>query len=185
MKCYICGKQMATLHIEEIIGENTYQLHVCKECASKNDIFERYIELNCQNMESKTSFMEIKTKKLSPKKNNKLYTNVICKNCGYCISEFYDVHMLSCPSCYENFKPYLKKIVNKIHGAKKHIGKTPNKKKNVIEKENQKINLENKLNELIKLEEYEKAALIRDNIKNLEEEIASKDLGEKEHNVRK
>lgn len=172
MKCYICGKETATLHIEETIGENVYQLHVCKECAAKNNIFERYIELDLQHMEEIDSFLEIKNKE--KKQKNKTNFDIICKNCGYSILEFYDLHTLSCPSCYEYFKPKLKKIINKIHGASKHMGKTPHSKKAIIEKENQKSNLENKLNELIKKEEYEKAALIRDNIKNIEKEIELK-----------
>ena len=40
MKCDICGKEKAVLHIQEIIGNERHQINICKECEINGNIME-------------------------------------------------------------------------------------------------------------------------------------------------
>ena len=89
----------------------------------------------------------------------------VCKKCGTTYSQFKKTGKLGCGECYDSFKEELASKVQEIQGHTEHIGKIPvREEKKVIS--NKKVNeLKKALQEAIIEEEYEKAAVIRDEIK--------------------
>lgn len=175
MKCAICGKNSADIHIKEVIGSDCYTLDICKECADANRILELYIELGVSHYDDikKLNFNQTTLSKVKTRKSVKFDTNVVCKKCGYSLEEFLDVHTLSCPLCYKYFRTYLINSIKKIHNETKYIGKVPERKISIIYKQNKKKELEKHLNTLIEEESYEEASKVRDEIIKLEREISS------------
>ena len=82
--------------------------------------------------------------------------------------------MFGCENCYKVFANKLDIVLKKLHGNNRHVGKklilTPEKRVVTTRKKrkNKIDELKEKLQECIKNEEYEKAAIIRDEIKKLE-----------------
>ncbi|WP_100064938.1 UvrB/UvrC motif-containing protein [Miniphocaeibacter massiliensis] len=100
--------------------------------------------------------------KLTEQKDKK-----ICSNCGVSLSEIIKTGKLGCSQCYEDFKSEIGEILNQTQGILEHKGKVPEKYEGliIIKKEIEKK--EEELKDSIMNEDYEKAALIRDEIKEL------------------
>ncbi len=182
MKCSICGKEKAVLHIQEIIGNERRQINICKDCEISNNIIERCLELEFNNID--TIFPNYKSLPSKRKKKKHSDSSKICKDCGYSLDDYLKTGILSCPKCYEHFKSELNKSIKKIHRENKHIGKISSK--NLTNKD-----IETKINKykeeielLIKIEKYEEAALIRDKLEYLKKDLISKKTKSEKKDVR-
>ena len=94
--------------------------------------------------------------------NNPAVTKV-CTLCGATVNDIIRTGKIGCAKCYEIFQNELDQIIKSIHGNVTHTGRAPGElgKMNTLKKE---------LKEAINLQEFEKAAVLRDKIKNLEGE---------------
>lgn len=163
MKCQNCGKRDAVVDYTQVIDGNKLHLHLCDKCASEmkigidfmfdiDDVFSAFF--NGISSVPATQKLEV----------------IKCKNCGSTYKDFRDTGKLGCAECYETFNAELDNVLKRLHGNNRHV---ESEKKKVITKK--QINPEDKINELkeelkecIKKEEYEKAAKLRDKIKDLE-----------------
>lgn len=166
MLCDICSKNPATVHLTEIIDDQMTELHLCEECArQKSSQMEQQFGLN----DLLAGMAEFEKPAL-----DKEVTAVKCPNCGLTYADFKKIGRLGCSECYIAFKKYLGPLLKKIHGSSQHLGKTPLKvaaslaaakpgKKRLDMQE-----LRHQLQRAIEGEEFEEAAKIRDQIKELE-----------------
>ncbi|CRF34970.1 excinuclease ABC subunit B [Brachyspira suanatina] len=182
MKCNICGKEKAVLYIQEIIGNERRQIHICKECEINGNIIEKCLELEFNNID--TIFPNYKSLPSKKKKKKTPHSNKICKVCGYSLDDFLKTGVVSCPKCYEYFKSEISKHIKKIHRENKHIGKISSR--NLTNKDiESKINKYREEIELfIKIEKYEEAALIRDKLEHLKKDLISKKTKSEKKDVR-
>jgi len=162
MLCDNCKKREATVRYEESINGKNTKINLCSICSQKLGI------LNNNFMDSMLfSFFDeplaIGYKEVKEDK---------CNKCSYIFSDYAKTGLLGCNECYTTFEGKLSPIVKKIQGKQEHI-----KEKKNIKNENESINnskneidvLKQELNTAIEKEEYEKAAVIRDKIKALQE----------------
>ncbi|MBN1233029.1 MAG: UvrB/UvrC motif-containing protein [Candidatus Coatesbacteria bacterium] len=88
------------------------------------------------------------------------------KNCSFCdtaIDEIYRTKKVGCPSCYEVFKDEIRKMLIEIHGVSSHNENILN-----INEIDEMLYLKQRLARAIKEEDYEEAAILRDQIKKKE-----------------
>jgi len=98
------------------------------------------------------------------------FSGPVCKGCGLRFSEFERNGLLGCPKCYTNFTENLKLMLQKIHGSHKHIGSRPvNLRKRFQSQDLEKLKMQ--LRTAIDGEAFEKAAELRDLIKDLERQL--------------
>lgn len=168
MLCDICKKNEATVHITKIINQDKQEFSICQECAKNMD----ELKLGGQmNFESPFSFQNILSG-IMDYVNENTKSNIIyeptCNNCGTTYSEFKKHGLLGCSECYANFSSTLMPVIKRIHGNMDHVGKIPKKSgKDLIEKK--KIEgLKEDLQKAIAHEEYEKAAELRDMIREIQ-----------------
>jgi protein-arginine kinase activator protein McsA len=102
-----------------------------------------------------------------------------CPQCGITLEEIATLARLGCPYCYAHFGEELLPVLHAAHKSIKHVGKVPKewqKRKRAEEStqratEAQKVpsveELEQQMNECLEIEDYETAAKIRDQIKEL------------------
>jgi protein arginine kinase activator len=90
-----------------------------------------------------------------------------CPSCGLAYAEFKAKGRLGCPACYAAFGPVLVPLLEKVHGAATHRGKTPERVKGVLASRRQLAEIEEQLSQAVANEEYEKAAQLRDRIREL------------------
>ena len=95
-----------------------------------------------------------------------------CPNCGMTYESFRKMGRLGCSQCYETFKGYLQPLLKKIHGSSQHFGKAPVKAPKIAVKEKKAVysieELKAKMQKAIQAEEFEEAAKLRDQIRELE-----------------
>jgi protein arginine kinase activator len=168
MICQNCGNHEANVKYTQIINGDKTQLYLCEECAEKMNIGAKF---NFDNIFSGffNDFSGVKT--LPAQEIAK------CPNCGMTYDDFANIGKFGCEKCYKTFENRIDKVLKKIHGNNRHIGKNSNRTmgsetvRSDIKVEKKKTELEKlkeELQECIKKEDYEKAAKIRDKIKEIE-----------------
>jgi len=104
------------------------------------------------------------------KLNSAAFQDQVCQGCGLRFVDFEHAGLLGCPQCYTSFMENLMLMLQRIHGSHKHIGSRPvNMRKRYHSQNIGKLKLE--LTAAIATEQYEKAAELRDIIKDMERQL--------------
>jgi protein arginine kinase activator len=160
MLCDFCHKNIATIHLTELVGGKITEIHICSNCArSKASQINENIDIS--------NFLEGLIEDLT--KTDKTEAGYKCSNCGMSYLDFKKKGRFGCANCYISFKKLLLPLLRKIHGSTTHVGKVPKKIDKEVLYELRLKNLKVSLERAIQLEEYEEAAKIRDEIKKVEE----------------
>ncbi len=152
--CDLCDKP-AIYHDVRIVNNVPNTVHLCKEHA---------IEAGIDIAQSDFSVvLKIQEQSKSPIKS--------CPDCGMTIPDYKKATLLGCPTCYETFSGELDGVIKRVQNNKsEHIGSCPNQLGESTQRELLIRNLLKELNEAVQTEAYEKAAVIRDQIKTLHEQ---------------
>jgi protein arginine kinase activator len=162
----MCGKEDATVHLTEITNGDVTKLHLCEECAKeKSEEMQSHFGLT----DLLSSLMDFEP--ASSDTMLKEGVDVKCSQCGMTFYDFQKNGRLGCGKCYEVFQKKLAELLRKIHGSDRHVGKTPYKIEKAAMGAEDLSRMREELKELIAKEEFEKAAVLRDRIKELEKEL--------------
>jgi protein arginine kinase activator len=168
MKCEICNKKEAVIHVQQIMGSSVYELHLCEDCAKAKGIA-------AKNDDIKLSLQDLLLGLVDFRSEGQKNEASSCPSCGMTYIDFRKGGRVGCTGCFAAFQ---KDIASVFGGKKKtilHAGKYPEKlrvlKTLLIDREELKL----KLDEAVKQENYEVAAALRDRIEQLERG------GEEEH----
>ncbi|MDU4862841.1 MAG: UvrB/UvrC motif-containing protein [Terrisporobacter othiniensis] len=176
MLCQKCHKKTASVFISSIINGQESRMYLCNDCAKNYPLF----NFNSQDPFSIKDVMEkfdiSEDDSIETKKENLLAmdkdceeSEIVCPNCYSTYNEYRETGKVGCSKCYEVFEKQLKPILRNIYGYEEYIGKSPKKDNSHIYPSKEMITLKEDLNRAVEQEEYEKAAYIRDKIKELEE----------------
>ena len=161
MLCDICGKNAATVHLTEIIDDQITELHLCEKCAREKST----------QMEQQFGLADLLAGLAEfggPKEEKEGGVKIKCANCGMGFEDFKKIGRIGCSDCYATFKRYLAPLLKRIHGSNQHVGKSPIKATKVTKKKSDLEELRQKLQAAIEREEFEEAARLRDQIKELD-----------------
>lgn len=171
MLCDICGKNLATVHLTEIIDDEMNELHLCEECAHKKST----------QMEQQFGLSDLLAGLAEFEKPSQVKEEIIstkCPNCGLTYTDFKKIGRLGCGECYTTFKKYLGPLLKRIHGSNMHFGKCPvgtiKSAAKAVDKKADLTQLRMQLQKAIQAEAFEEAAGIRDQIKELEKKQSRK-----------
>ena len=82
--------------------------------------------------------------------------------------EFRQMGTLGCPDCYEAFNEQLSSLIERAqNGATHHRGKTPARAGGSVDRQLLVQQLVKELNQAVAAEQYERAAKLRDHLRNL------------------
>ncbi len=172
MKCQICQVAEATIHVKEVKNDEVTELHLCERCAREKG-YHSMVEKGSVSIASQLVWM---AENLYPGGSSQVGM-VRCSECGLKYSEFMKTGRLGCPHCYEDFGTQLRQILRRVHGSVRHVGKAPGKEGTQFERRRQVQGLHEELERAIEREEYEKAAQIRDQIRELELSVGEDSQG--------
>ena len=176
MLCQKCHKKTASVFISSIINGQETRIYLCDDCVKDYPLF----NFNFQNpfsikdvmdklkIDEETSIDQEKDNLLQIDNDSK-EEDITCPNCYSTYNEYRQTGKLGCSRCYEVFEEQLKPILKNIYGYEEYIGKIPKKDNSHIYISKEIRILKEDLNRAVEQEEYEKAAGIRDKIKELEE----------------
>ena len=166
MKCDVCGINEATVHLTEVINDKVSKLHLCDKCAkAKSEEMQSHFGLG----DLLSGLMDFGPAVSQDQLSGEVKTK--CPDCGMTYYDFQKTGKLGCGKCYETFAKELGELLRKIHGSDKHVGKMPFKGKEALKDQKDLQRLKNELNDLVRSEEFEKAAFLRDRIKELETKL--------------
>lgn len=169
MKCQICDEKAASVHVQQIVGNEVVELHICQDCAQKRGITDGGGRIELSLSQLLTGLVSTQKSARSEKTADK------CPSCGLTLVEFRKDGRLGCPECYTTFKREIEVFLQNTTGATRHKGKYPARlkayKSLLIDREL----LKDRLKEAVSNEDYEKAAIIRDKIRTIEQTAGSQD----------
>lgn len=158
IKCDKCDKP-ATIHLTDIVDGQKNEVHLCQECAAAEGLTVKSSVPLSQLLEEFVLQKPSATEPPEPK----------CDACGMTFSEFRRKGLLGCPNDYDALAEPLEPLLERAQGALvQHVGKVPAHAGEDRKKQNDILRLRNALREAIAAEQYERAARIRDQIKELE-----------------
>ncbi len=160
--CDLCGKKVAVIHVAEVQEDGSVRsVSLCEDCARKEGVIP-----GRGGKKGAEEIMEEAVKEQENLPDEK--RAVTCPNCGLTYEGFRTRGRLGCPNDYDVFAEMLEPLLEKIHFGTKHVGKVPKGKDEKAMRLRKLVELRKRLDEAVKREEYELAAQIRDQIKELE-----------------
>jgi protein arginine kinase activator len=162
--CKICGLRPAKIHYTEIVNNSVVNLDLCLECATERGIDVPKggaLEMGDLAAGLIDTLVDSDSEKLG---------NVHCSFCGYAYSHFKQAGRFGCPDCYDSFRAQVLPLLRQIHGGVHHKGKSPEDGGPGADLKKELQQLKDALSRAIELEEYERAAEVRDRIKELEKQ---------------
>lgn len=155
IKCDKCDRP-ATVHMTEITGNEKVEKHLCEECAASEGIT---IKANVPITQLLEDFVLATTAGAE-------VADLQCDVCGLTFTEFRHAGLLGCPHDYDAFEKALVPMLQRAHeGAMQHIGKAPQRAGSDQARLNTILRLRAELKNAITAEDYERAADLRDRIK--------------------
>jgi protein arginine kinase activator len=181
MLCEKCKKNEAKINLVTVMNGQKHEIWLCETCAKDiaNVPFFSPIIQNI-NIPFQGMLSEILSNVDNNKSNidNNKIKEIVCSNCGLTYQEFKKSGKLGCTDCYKEFKVVLEPRIKSLQAGVKHIGKIPKMKgKELVQRRNLK-DLKEEMQKLIVAEEYERAAVVRDEIKKLELYILESNMKE-------
>jgi len=163
MLCCICKEKEAKVHLTQIVGEKMQKVDLCDECAKHkgvNDpagfsLADLLLGLGAsQEMEQASGGPELK-----------------CPSCGFTQADFKKAGRLGCSECYVTFADGLEALLKSMHKGTKHVGKIPHALQQTRDLSEKLKSLQKKLDKAVAEEDFEQAAVVRDEIKTMKDKL--------------
>lgn len=167
MECQECHERPASIHFTKIINGEKMEYHLCEQCAKeKGEEMASYSGFSIHNLLS--GLLNFEQQPIdSPSTTSR--STLQCPKCGLTYTKFTQIGKFGCDECYKTFDEKLNPILRKVHsGNTTHIGKIPKRVGSDIQAKRKIKTLKDKLQKLIESEEFEEAAVVRDEIRDLE-----------------
>ena len=168
MTCDLCGKAEASVHLTEIINDQTRELHLCEACAHEKGAAAAE-QFGLAGLLAGLTEAGLKS-------GLRAGENPKCAQCGMTYQDFRKSGRLGCGACYESFHKYLAPLLKRIHGSTEYTGALsppgagkPAKKP---EPADEQARLRERLKEAVAGERFEEAARLRDRIRALSKKPA-------------
>lgn len=166
MLCDNCKQKEANVHITKIINHDKTSINLCEDCAKE---YQEQIGF-AQPSFSFHKFLAglLEQPGMIPGKTGISLEGTKCSECGTTRQVFSQYGKLGCDRCYDTFAVGLSPLIKRVHGRERHTGKVPKRTGQDIMRKKRLDNLKRKLQELVAREEFEEAAKVRDQIRELE-----------------
>ncbi len=165
MICESCQENEATVHITTGSGLNKTERYLCETCANKSfsNQFTSFSDDSFnihQLLQSLSAQQAVETSKKQQKH---------CETCGSTIESILKKGKFGCADCYGTFSAKSSEIITKVQLYQtQHAGKVPEKSSAYLKMKKEIESLKEKLSGLVEHQEFEEAAVVRDQIKSLE-----------------
>lgn len=163
-KCDNCGSDDAVVHLTQIVNDQMSTYHLCEKCAAAKGLETSGVQTNFPL----TDFLAQMGSGEQPE-TPEGQEQVACDFCGLTFEGFKETGRLGCPHCWTTFEGQLGNLVRRIHGSTNHVGKVylpPDP--SVSERKRRIEGLRRKLDRAVETENFERAAELRDQIRELE-----------------
>ncbi|MFZ5826026.1 MAG: UvrB/UvrC motif-containing protein [Bacillota bacterium] len=170
MLCENCQQREASVHQTVITNGKKEEHHLCEVCAREAGALPNFSFPNLSIQQLLGSFLGQEPFG-GPSLKPPLQAEPTCRHCGMTYSEFAQSGVLGCAKCYDEMEPHLLPLIKRIQGTTTHSGKVPKRTGGIARKRRELDTLRRQLEQAIQNEQYEEAARLRDQMKQIEAEI--------------
>ncbi len=167
MMCEVCGLREADHLLVEVVGGEKHKKHVCQNCAFRLAVAvpeEKPLEMVSYPASEKRE-------EQSGRPPERM--DLTCPRCGRSYIDVKKTFLLGCAECYYTFVENIPRLIEKFHGAAhlryRGVPYTHDPKRRALMEE--RTRLLAALEEAVAEEQFEKAAKIRDRIRQIEKEL--------------
>lgn len=159
MLCDQCKKNIATTHIRSSVNGVVVEKNLCSSCAAQGG-YSQFSQNGLVNMLAGLFGDSYSIDSSKP--------NTRCHCCGASFSDIAQSGRMGCSNCYTVFSEQLFPSLQRLHGKTKHIGKIPLNAPSEIRIKSRLEQLKGDLKRAVSEENFEQAAKLRDEIRQLE-----------------
>lgn len=164
MRCDRCDQNEAVIHLTQVENNEMSTSHLCEGCAA-----EKGVETGTAADSATTpltDFLAQMGKSVAP---DETPAGGGCPSCGLTLKDFRRTGRLGCGVCYVHYSGYLRTLLTRLHGGAQHAGKIyiPSVTSGE-ERDAQVVSLRRSLQRAIEAEDFERAAALRDQLRDLE-----------------
>ena len=157
MLCDICKEKEATVHYAKIVAGKTQKVDLCEECAKSKGMNDPTAFSLADQLFGLGAALEIEQAGGG--------TGLKCPACGFTQADFKKAGRLGCPDCYQTFSDALDGLLKTMHKGTRHVGKVPESFRHSRDLADRLKGLQKKLTKAVESEDFEQAAVLRDEIK--------------------
>lgn len=169
MLCCVCKQREARVHLTQIVGDKMHKVDLCDECAAEKGVNDPTGFALTDLLVGLGSSQQIE----QPGASRQLR----CPRCGFTQADFKKAGRLGCGDCYTTFAETLEPLLKSMHRGTRHVGKVPHGLQKARDLTDKLKALQKRLEKAIAEEDFEQAALLRDEIKATKEKMASLSAG--------
>ncbi|MEQ1860573.1 MAG: UvrB/UvrC motif-containing protein [Chthoniobacteraceae bacterium] len=160
MNCDVCKQNQATVFLTQIVDGKMQKVNLCETCSKEKGVTDPTGFALADLLLGLGAAQEIE----------KGGGVVKCPTCGFSQADFKKTGRLGCASCYDTFSEALDALIKGMHKGEEHVGKVPSRLARSIQREHQLKELQRDLRKAVASENYESAALLRDQIRTIQTE---------------
>lgn len=167
--CDLCHEKPATIHVQESVHGRERTLHVCPTCAAREKLTPKALD-SLSLTEFLYSFADLAAELGEDSERDAELDALECPTCGLTGAQFREHGLLGCPSCYAALAP--------CFGADRPTGGLPlpgplAPPERDAEARRGLRDLQDELDRAVEAENYERAAILRDEIQELQQSATS------------
>jgi protein arginine kinase activator len=171
MICQDCQENEATIHLTQVINNQKVVLNLCEECAKRRGFDNPLKNVPFPLADFLSSMVSETLSKSSEELDKKT-----CPQCKLSYSTFAKTGKLGCGECFAAFRQPLQDLLRKVHGSNLHRGKRYASAGNKMEPLKEEARLKEELQQAVQNEDFERAAQLRDLIKEIQVNKESSDV---------
>ena len=169
MQCDKCKKNEASVHLTQIVDGKVLKVDLCKSCAGESGVQDT----------TGFSLADLLVGLGAADEFKKEGPGARCPACGLTQADFKKTGRLGCATCWETFAPGLATLLKAMHKGDHHIGKVPTRAAHTLVISEKIRQLSAELEKTVHAEKYEEAAVLRDQIRELEKKLEAADAAQK------
>ena len=161
MLCDVCKCNDAAVFLTQIVDGKMQKVNLCESCSKEKGV------------QDPTGFAlaDLLLGIGAAEEIEKGGSSTRCPVCGFTQADFKKTGRLGCSSCYVAFAEGLNSLLKAMHKGTAHVGKLPARAQKTLLLSDRMKTLAENLRKAVQEENYETAAALRDEIKQLESQL--------------
>ncbi|MBV9490740.1 MAG: UvrB/UvrC motif-containing protein [Verrucomicrobia bacterium] len=160
MTCDVCKTNAATVYLTQIVDGNMKKINLCEACSKEKGVSD---PTGFALADLLLGLGETHQVESAPAAEQ-------CPVCGFTQADLKKTGRLGCSECYRTFSEGLASLIKAMHKGTRHTGKIPARLYRNLARSGRLDELRQSLQQAVLKEDYESAASIRDEIRQLEME---------------
>jgi protein arginine kinase activator len=162
MLCDVCKCNDAAVFLTQIVEGKMQKVNLCDACSKEKGVQDPTGFALADLLLGIGAAEEIEKGAATQK----------CPVCGFTQADFKKTGRLGCSMCYATFAEGLGTLLKAMHKGTEHVGKVPEHAQRAAQLNDRMRTLNENLKKAVAEENYETAASLRDEIKQLESDLA-------------